>query len=199
MVSAAKLQDEDPIPETRVHLIQGQHYVSADPRVVISTTLGSCIACCMFDPVNRIGGMNHFLLPHGEAAAGSSAVRYGAHAMELLINGLLRAGALKGDLVAKLFGGGRMSGFLADVGGENATFAEHYLRHEGISLLPGSVRGRGARKLRFWPTTGRAQQLTIPGDDRLFVAESSGAAFRTTERPVEIFESPHATRRRVQS
>lgn len=174
-------------------------YVSADPRVVISTTLGSCIACCMFDPVNRIGGMNHFLLPHGESAAGPNAVRYGAHAMELLINGLLQAGALKGDLVAKLFGGGRMSDNLADVGSENATFAEHYLRHEGITLLPGSVRGRGARKLQFWPVTGRARQLIILRDDSLFRAELSGAGLRTTERPVEIFESPHATRRCVQS
>lgn len=188
MVGAAKLKDEHPLSETRVHLIQGQHHVSSDPRVVISTTLGSCIACCMYDPVNRVGGMNHFLLPHGESAAGPNAVRYGAHAMELLINGLLRAGALKGDLVAKLFGGGRISDYLADVGGENATFAEHYLRHEGITLLPGSVRGRGARKLQFWPATGRARQLTILGDNALFEAESPGVRLRAAERPVEIFE-----------
>lgn len=189
MAPAARLLKEPPPFETRVHLIQGQHHVSSDPGVVISTTLGSCIACCMFDPVRRVGGMNHFLLPHGESAAGPNAVRYGAHAMELLINGLLRAGALKRHLVAKLFGGGRISDYLADVGGENATFAEHYLRHEGITLLPGSVRGRGARKLQFWPATGRARQLTIPGDDSLFVTESPGAARRAAERPVEIFEA----------
>lgn len=189
MAHAARLRNEHPLPERRVHLIQGQHHVSDDPHVVISTTLGSCIACCMFDPVKRVGGMNHFLLPHGESAAGPNAVRYGAHAMELLINGLLRAGALKGDLVAKLFGGGRISDYLADVGGENATFAEHYLRHEGITLLPGSVRGRGARKLQFWPATGRARKLTILGDDSLFGAASPGDAARTAVRPVEIFET----------
>lgn len=189
MAPAAKIQEEPPLPETRVHLIQGQYHVSGNPGVVISTTLGSCVACCMFDPVKRVGGMNHFLLPHGESAAGPNALRYGAHAMELLINGLLRAGALKSDLVAKLFGGGRISDYLPDVGGENATFAEHYLRHEGITLLPGSVRGRGARKLQFWPATGRARQLTILGDDSLFATESPGAVRRAAERPVEIFET----------
>lgn len=188
MARAARLRVEYPISESRVHLIQGQHHVSADPGVVISTTLGSCIACCMFDPVNRIGGMNHFLLPHGESAAGPNAVRYGAHAMELLINGLLRAGALRGDLVAKLFGGGRISDYLADVGDANATFAENYLRHEGITLLPGSVRGRGARKLQFWPATGRARQRMILGDDSLFGAASAAARPRAAERPIEIFE-----------
>jgi chemotaxis protein CheD len=189
MVRVARLHAEHPLPETRVHLIQGQYHVSGDPQVVVSTTLGSCIACCMFDPVKRVGGMNHFLLPHGQSAAGPNAVRYGAHAMELLINGLLQAGALKRDLVAKLFGGGRISDYLPDVGGENATFAEHYLRYEGITLLPGSVRGRGARKLQFWPATGRARQLTIPGDDSLFVADSPSAAPGAAERPVEIFEA----------
>ena len=188
MARLSRIWQKPPGAETRVHLVQGQFHVSADPHVVLTTTLGSCIACCIHDPVTRVGGMNHFLLPHGESASGPNAVRYGAHAMELLINGLLRAGALKNDLQAKLFGGGRISDYLSDVGDANATFAENYLRHEGITLLPGSVRGRGARKLQFWPATGRARQLMILGDDSLFGAESSAVRPRTAERPIEIFE-----------
>jgi chemotaxis protein CheD len=183
--SASRL--EDLVAETRVHLVQGEFHVSASPDVVITTTLGSCVACCMFDPVSRIGGMNHFLLPDGESASGPDAVRYGAHAMELLINGLLRAGALKSDLVARLFGGGKLSDYLPDVGGQNAAFAEQYLDYEGIALLPGSVRGRGARKLQFWPATGRARQLTMLGDDSLFKVDTPAARPRAVDRPVEFF------------
>lgn len=189
MARLSRIRQELPAAGTRVHLVQGQFHVSADPHVVLTTTLGSCIACCIHDPVNRVGGMNHFLLPHGESASGPNAVRYGAHAMELLINGLLRAGALKSDLQAKLFGGGRISDHLLDVGDQNATFAETYLRHEGIKLLPGSVRGRMARKLQFWPATGRARQLAIHGDDRLFRLDDAEFAPPPVNRPVEIFET----------
>lgn len=189
MARLSRIREDGPGPETRVHLVQGQFHVSADPDVVLTTTLGSCIACCIHDPVNRVGGMNHFLLPHGESASGPNAVRYGAHAMELLINGLLRAGALKNDLQAKLFGGGRISDHLLDVGDQNATFAETYLRHEGIKLLPGSVRGRMARKLQFWPATGRARQLAIYGDNRLFRLDAAEVAAPPVNRPVEIFET----------
>ena len=189
MARLSRIWQEPPGAETRVHLVQGQFHVSADPHVVLTTTLGSCIACCIHDPVTRVGGMNHFLLPHGESASGPNAVRYGAHAMELLINGLLRAGALKNDLQAKLFGGGRISDHLLDVGDQNATFAETYLRHEGIKLLPGSVRGRMARKLQFWPATGRARKLAIHGDDRLFRLDAAEVVAPPVNRPVEIFET----------
>lgn len=188
MLRAGRIRDEESVAETRIHLVQGEFRVSSDPSVVVTTTLGSCVACCMFDPVSRIGGMNHFLLPHGETASGPDAVRYGAHAMELLINALMRAGALKSDLQAKLFGGGRISDFLPDVGGQNAAFAERYLRHEGITLLPGSVRGRGARKLQFWPATGRARQLTMLGDESLFEAGAASMEPQAAAKRFEIFE-----------
>lgn len=148
----------------RVHLIQGDFHVSGEAGLVITTTLGSCIACCMHDPVARVGGMNHFLLPDGENLQGPAALSYGAHAMELLINGMLHAGARKNRLEAKLFGGGRLSNHLPDVGGANADFAERFLLYEGIAHLGGSTRGTGARRLQFWPASGRVRQLTLTGD-----------------------------------
>lgn len=134
--------------------------------LVVTTTLGSCVASCLYDPYARVGGMNHFLLPHGEAFEGPDAIRYGAHAMELLINGLLHAGAKKSRLVAKLFGGARLSERLPDVGGANAAFAEHFLRHEGIVYLGGSMRGSAARRIEFWPESGRARQREVSGAGR---------------------------------
>ena len=154
--------DAPPAPlERRVHVGQGEHVVTSDPDVVLSTILGSCVAMCLHDPVARIGGMNHFLLPEGAGAGTDAGRRYGAYAMELLINELLKAGGRRERLEAKLFGGGRMFDSLRDVGRANADFAERFLRDEGIPVVGGSLRGEGGRRLHYWPVTGRALQRAV--------------------------------------
>jgi chemotaxis protein CheD len=178
-----------PNAEQRVHLVQGEFRVSNQADLVVGTTLGSCVACCLYDPHARVGGINHFLLPHGEAFEGPDAIRYGAHAMELLINGLLHAGARKSRLVAKLFGGARLSDHLPDVGGANAAFAEHFLRHEGIVYLGGSTRGAKARRIEFWPESGRVRQREISGVDHdVLRAERLARPTAPEAGSIEFFE-----------
>ena len=170
------------------HLIQGEFRVSSDAGVVLTTTLGSCVATCLRDPIAGVGGMNHFLLPHGDDYVGSDAVRYGAHAMEVLINDLLHAGCRHHRLEAKLFGGARLSDGLPDIGEQNVAFAERFLRHERIMLLEGSVRGSHARRIQFWPVSGRARQQELTGmEDAIFESE-----YRRRRAPVagsvELFD-----------
>ncbi|MFZ5669518.1 MAG: chemotaxis protein CheD [Pseudomonadota bacterium] len=173
----------------RTHLVQGEFRVSDSPGDLFTTTLGSCIACCLHDPVRGAGGMNHFLLPHGEDATGPEAIRYGAHAIELLINGLLRMGAAREHLQARIFGGASISPLLPDIGGQNARFAARYLEHEGIRLLPGSVGGGQARRIQFWPATGRARQLLV-GAAGAVRDEAVRVRARADEGSVEFFEKP---------
>lgn len=147
--------------ERRLHVGQGEHHVSSDRDVVLTTVLGSCVAACLCDPLAGVGGMNHFLLPEGAGAGTDAGRRYGAYAMELLINDLLKAGARRERLEAKLFGGGRMFDSLRDVGLANADFAERFLKDEGIRVVSGSLRGMGGRRLHYWPATGRAMQRGV--------------------------------------
>jgi chemotaxis protein CheD len=176
-------------PDQRVYLVQGEFRVSDQADLVVTTTLGSCVACCLHDSYAGVGGINHFLLPHGEAFEGPDAIRYGAHAMELLINGMLHAGARKSRLVAKLFGGARLSDHLPDVGGDNAGFAEHFLRHEGIVYLGGSTRGVSARKIEFWPQSGRVRQREISGvDSDVLRAERQVRRAAPEDGSIEFFE-----------
>jgi chemotaxis protein CheD len=128
---------------------------------MMTTMLGSCIAACMCDRVARVGGMNHFLLPKANGTDSAVSLRYGAYAMELLINGLTSIGAKRDRLEAKLFGGGRLTEGLTDIGEKNTAFAEQFLRREGIPLVGGSTRGTHARRIQFWPATGRARQLAL--------------------------------------
>lgn len=180
-------QDRVSAGERKVHLLQGQFEVSDSPAVMITTTLGSCVACCLHDPVRGIGGMNHFLLPHGEGASGSEARRYGAYAIEVLINALLRRGADRNSLEGRLFGGARISDRLPDIGGQNARFALEYLEHEGVRvMLRGSVGGRQARRIQFWPVSGRARQCLL-SETTIFSAETVAAPPSAGSGTVEVF------------
>ena len=147
--------------ERRLHVGQGEHHVTADPDVVLSTILGSCVAMCLRDPLAGVGGMNHFLLPEGAGAGTDAGRRYGAYAMELLINDVLKAGGRRERLEAKLFGGGRMFDSLSDVGAANADFAEKFLADEGIPVVSRSLRGAGGRRIHYWPVSGRARQRVV--------------------------------------
>ena len=149
------------LPERRVHVVQGEHYVTDDASVMLTTILGSCVAACIRDPLAGLGGMNHFLLPEGAGSGTDASRRYGAYLMEVLINDVLKAGGRRDRLEAKLFGGGRMFDSLRDVGRSNADFAEKFLRDEGIPVVGGSLRGDGGRRLHYWPVTGRALQRAV--------------------------------------
>jgi chemotaxis protein CheD len=151
----------------KIHVIQGEYCVTDDPEVMLTTVLGSCVAACLRDPEAGIGGMNHFLLPEPDASATGTAVRFGAHAMELLINDILRRGGKRHRLQAKLFGGGRMFDGLSDVGDANASFAERFLRDEGVPVLGGSLRGPQARRVQYWPVSGRALQRFVDNPSQI--------------------------------
>jgi chemotaxis protein CheD len=174
-----------------IHVIQGECRTSADPEVVLTTTLGSCIAACVYDPVARIGGMNHFLLPEEQGAEQSVSMRFGAYAMELLVNALMRAGARRERLQVKLFGGGCLSDGLTDIGEKNATFAEEFVAREGLKFVGGSLRGRHARRIQFWPATGRARQLALPiGIDVALDMERRLPFIPRDQGNVELFGAP---------
>lgn len=140
------------------NVIQGDFTISDDHNTIL--IIRYCIAVCLTDTVRGIGGMNHFLLPHGSSGNGEN-VRYGAYAMELLINGLLKQGADRTRLKAKVFGGAKMIGKLRDIGRDNADFAMSFLSDETIPCIAHSTGGNQARRVRFWPTTGRAKQLLV--------------------------------------
>jgi chemotaxis protein CheD len=188
-------REPDPANAIRIHVVQGEQHVESNPNAVLTTILGSCIAACLWDPVRGIGGMNHFLLPGGDnqaadPAGGGSSARYGVHAMELLVNALLRRGARRESLQAKLFGGGRMIRGLTDIGELNATFAERFLRAEGIPIAGGSLRGDQGRRIQFWPASGRARQVLLRPETRtVFQSEYQASASKAPSQTgaVELF------------
>jgi chemotaxis protein CheD len=174
--------------EHRILVVQGEYVVTDDPTAVLVTLLGSCVAACLRDPVAGVGGLNHFLLPGDDNH--SNQMRRGVHAMELLVNGLLARGARRDRLEAKLFGGARMVSGLTDVGRQNALFAERFLQREGIALVSSSLGGDRARRIQYWPVSGRVRHLFVEKQtDTVFEAERRRPApvVAANEGVVELF------------
>lgn len=149
-----------PFKDTRRIIIDpGEYYVSNQPEV-ISTLLGSCVAACLYDPVNRVFGMNHFLLAYrrhtrSQPIIESEEGRYGIYAMELLINEMMRRGANRLNLQAKCFGGGNVLRLREDVANEatvgavNVEFIKEFLKKENIPMLSACLGGTIGRNVHF--------------------------------------------------
>lgn len=140
------------------YLHAGHIYVSRLPCRV-TTILGSCVAVGLWDPVSKVGGLNHFLLPH-YTEDGMSSPRFGNVAVKKLIDALVDAGARKKHLKAKLFGGAcvlqafRKGG--VHLGTRNVQVARELLAEEGIPVCAEDVEGERGRKLIFQTHDGTA-------------------------------------------
>lgn len=142
-----------------VKILPGEYFATTANTLIV-TVLGSCVSACIRDRVSGIAGMNHFLLPNdgsGQDNILSESARYGAYAMEILINHLIKLGARRERLEAKVFGGGNvLKGFTAiNVGERNAEFVLDYLKLERIPVVGRDLLDVYPRKVYFFPDTGQ--------------------------------------------
>ena len=161
-----------------VKVLPGEFFVH-DEDVLIMTTLGSCIAACLWDRQAKVGGMNHFMLPEGTGKGDNVSGRYGSYAMELLINEMMKKGASRLTLEAKVFGGGAViSGMnTINVGERNTQFVLDYLKTERIPVVSRDVLDVYPRKVCFLPASGRAMVKRLaPANGEALLAQDRAAA-----------------------
>jgi len=177
-----------------IKLMPGEYYVTKRDMVLV-TVLGSCVAACIRDRLTGVGGMNHFMLPEDKNDSPvAAAARYGSYAMEMMINQLLKAGAQRSNLEAKLFGGGNvLRGFtVTNVGERNVDFAQQYLEKEKIRVVAESLLDIYPRKIYFFPASGRVmlKKLRYPNNDTIIEREAEyGARLKNADfqGDVELF------------
>jgi chemotaxis protein CheD len=151
-------------PAKRLTVVQGESMVSRDPSLTLTTILGSCVSCCLFDCSTGAGGMNHFLLgepPRGMRSGTLDAERYGVFAMERLVNAMLKLGATRDGMRAHLYGGANIHAGMRAIGDENSRFARRFLERDGIILVHHDLGGSSARRVDFKPAAGRARSRTV--------------------------------------
>ena len=173
-------------------ILPGEYYATNKDMALV-TVLGSCVSACLRDRETGIGGMNHFMLPeegklvgsHGNISAGG---RYGVHAMELLINQILKLGGRRDRLEAKVFGGGNvLQGFmLSNVGEQNAQFIVEYLNMERIPIAARDLLDVWPRKIYYFPRSGKVmcKRLRKINNDTIVLRERDYGA-RLFHTPLE--------------
>jgi len=182
-------------------ILPGEYYVTTNEEVII-TVLGSCVSACIRDPIMRIGGMNHFMLPasgHQQSVLrttlDSEATRYGFFAMEKLINDILKNGGRRDFLEVKLFGGGKVIQHMkeADIGNRNISFVREYLNTEGFSVTAEDLGDIYPRKVVYHPMSGRVQVKKLRNiHNDTIIKRESGYQQQLEQKPmagdIELFD-----------
>lgn len=170
-----------------VKILPGEYFATDDNSMIV-TVLGSCVSVCLRDPITRVAGMNHFLLPANkdEVNFNSESARYGVYAMEILVNHLIKLGASKSRLQAKVFGGANVLKQLRQnsVGEQNATFVEEYLATEKFEVVARDLLGEYPRKLYFFPLTGEVKVRKLKSLHNTAIVE------RESEYRVKVNQTP---------
>ncbi|MEO8599872.1 MAG: chemoreceptor glutamine deamidase CheD [bacterium] len=178
-------------------ILPGEYYCTSRDMLIV-TVLGSCVSACIRDSKSGIGGMNHFMLPdctnNDINSPVSASMRYGAYAMEVLINQLLKLGARRENMEAKVFGGGNvLVGFTSiNVGERNAQFVRDFLRMEKMRITAEDLNDIYPRKVYFFPRTGKVlvKKLKQTHNDTLAMREHAYASRLKTSRvggEIELF------------
>ena len=181
-----------------VKLLPGEYFVTSQD-MVLTTVLGSCVSACVRDSTAGVGGMNHFMLPEDadpSSRSATAAMRYGAYAMEMLLNELFKAGAKRERLEAKVFGGGAVLANMTtlNIGDRNADFVLRYLHMEQVRISAQDLRGKYPRRINYFPVTGRVtmRKLKQPGDAVLVEHEEQDLAKARSRQQrrdnVELFD-----------
>jgi chemotaxis protein CheD len=177
---------------TVVKLMTGDCYVTSEPREMLVTILGSCISVCVRDPVAKVGGMNHILLPGDKnkdlqkGDAGYS-TRFGAYAMEELINGLLKLGGKKERFEVKIFGGANVINNSSMIGDKNIKFVRDYLKSEHLKITSEDVGDTLARRIHYFPDTGKVMMRKLRRKEDMVIADKEKEyADKIVEKPVKV-------------
>jgi len=142
---------------TRITIHIGGLRASRQP-LILDTVLGSCIAACLYDPVEGVGGMNHFMLPEGADPDNPTSARYGVNAMELLISELMKLGGQRRRFQAKIFGGGHVLKIRESLDGvpqRNIEFVRRFLEFEQVPVVKEDVGGYQPRRVLFNTNSGK--------------------------------------------
>jgi chemotaxis protein CheD len=151
-----------------VKVYPGEFHVTTKTDERLVTVLGSCVAACIRDPQTGYGGMNHFMLPEDELGKWGEdmmSTRYGNHAMEKLINEMIKLGCPRSRMEVKVFGGGNVIDSQHEIGSKNSDFILRYLADEGLKCAAQDLKGDYPRRIEYSPATGKVVRRILGRTD----------------------------------
>jgi chemotaxis protein CheD len=147
-----------------------QSKVASSPTA-LRTILGSCVAICIYDRIKKIGGLVHILLPNSQDV-NVNPEKYADTGIQLLVNRLLKDGAKKEFMSAKIAGGASMFKFesnlaLGKIGERNIEETKEILKKLGVPVLAEDVGGNNGRVVDFFLEDGR-MKIKAAGEEKLY-------------------------------
>ena len=144
---------------------------TAKEQTVLRTILGSCVGVCIFDRMKKIGGLAHILLPL-DTANGTIPEKYADTAIPLLVQMLIKEGAKKEYLSAKIAGGASMFKFepnvaLGQIGDRNVEEAKKALEKLKIPILEEDTGGNAGRVIDFFMVDGHLK-VKAAGKEKIY-------------------------------
>ena len=141
-------------PRKFIH--SGEIFVGVKPTE-ITTVLGSCVAVCLFDKMERVGAMNHYLLPLWNGN-GLQTPKFGNISIPRMIENMVNIGCNIRNMEAKLFGGANIHDTNLEnmmIGKKNVLIAKELLKQHGISVAAEDTGGSVGRRILMHSDTGK--------------------------------------------
>jgi chemotaxis protein CheD len=143
------------------YLLPGQLIVTGE-ALKISTILGSCVSVCLYDPHNKISGMNHYLLPLKNDRS-DNRFRFGDVSLEYMLDEIMYMGATKRNLLSYVYGGSSMFGssYSYNIGRQNINVAFEFLEFHSIPVQESCTGGDTGRKVLFDTSAGIVTRVFV--------------------------------------
>jgi chemotaxis protein CheD len=141
-------------------------YADKAPTVIVTLGLGSCVGVTVYDPNSKVGGMVHIMLPDSNGDPKGKPAKYADTAVPLLLKEVLKLGANKSNLVAKVAGGAQMLKFSRSntansIGTRNAEEAVKALKKANIRIVAHDTGGNYGRTIELDLETGKLLVKTV--------------------------------------
>ncbi len=134
--------------------------ICKSPDGITTLGLGSCVGIAIRDPITKIGGLAHIMLPDSTTISNNSnKPKFADTGIVMLVERMVAAGAVRARLVAKIAGGAQMFGFqnkseLVRIGERNVEASKRKLAELRIPLLAQDTGDSYGRTVIFYPETG---------------------------------------------
>ena len=141
--------------------------VGKDPCMITTLGLGSCVGICLYDKTTKISGMAHIMLPSSKQARDNTNIaKFADTGIVFLLNCMMKIGANRSAIVAKLAGGAQMFAFkevsdIMRIGDRNVDASKEILSMLKISVLAEDVRGNYGRTIELFSADGKLLIKTI--------------------------------------
>lgn len=141
--------------------------IAKSPETLTTLGLGSCVGVCVIDPVSKIAGMAHIMLPSSkEITQNSNPAKFADTCIDMMLKDMMKAGAIQRRMICKIAGGSQMFSFesknnMMKIGARNVQAVKDIMKSLSIPIKAEDTGGNFGRTIEFSSQDGSLLVKTI--------------------------------------